>query len=67
MRRDRFLRDLRAYCREHALPFRFDERRGKGGHGLVFVGDRFTTVQTELTPSRIESILKQLALPKDAV
>ena len=67
MRRDRFLRDLRAYCRERSLPFRFDERRGKGGHGVVFVGERFTTVQTELTSGRIESILKQLGLPKDAV
>jgi len=31
------------------------------------VGGRFTMVQTDLTPGRIESILKQLGVAKDAV
>jgi len=44
-----------------------DAGRGKGGHGIVTVGVKFTTVQTELSEGRIESILKQLGLPKDAV
>ena len=61
------LADLKAYCRREKLAFRFDGRRGKGGHGTVFVADRFTTVQADLTPGRIEAILKQLGLPKDAV
>ena len=67
VKRDVFLRDLRRYCKAQGLSFAFDARHGKGGHGRVTVGDRFTTVQTELTPGRVESILKQLGLPKDAV
>lgn len=67
MKRDAFLRSLRRYCRDNGLAFAFDPRAGKGGHGRVTVGDRFTTVQTDLTPGRIESLLKQLGLPKDAV
>ena len=67
MKRDAFLRDLRSYCRDKGLVFDFTPSKGKGGHGRVRVGERFTTVQTDLTPGRIESILKQLGLPKDAV
>ncbi len=67
MTRDAFLRDLRRYCRKAGLEFSFDARRGKGGHGVVYVGSRFTTVQSDLSQGRIESILKQLGLPKDAV
>jgi hypothetical protein len=65
--RDSFLRDLRRYCRRNGLIFEWDPRRGKGGHGIVSVEGRFTTVQTDLTPGRIEAILKQLGLPKDAL
>jgi hypothetical protein len=67
IRRDAFLRDLKKYCRKNGLAFEWDAGRGKGGHGIVTVGVRFTTVQTELSEGRIESILKQLGLPKNAV
>lgn len=67
MRRDAFLRDVKRYCRSNGLAFGWDARKGKGGHGRLTVGERFTTVQTELTEGRIQSILKQLGLPKDAV
>lgn len=67
MRRDAFLRDLRAHCRKAGLAYAFDARAGKGGHGVVTVEGRRTTVQTTLTPGRAEAILKQLGLPKDAL
>ena len=67
MNRDAFLRDLRRYCRKNGLTFEWAPARGKGGHGRVWVGERFTTVQSDLTPRLIETILKQLGLPKDAV
>ena len=67
MKRDGFLRDLKRYCRNNDLHFAWDARKGEGGHGRVTVGEGFTTVQTELTEGRIQSILKQLGLPKDAV
>lgn len=67
MNRDAFIRELRKYCRKNSLAFSWNARHGKGGHGRVTVGEKFTTVQTDLTPGRIESILKQLGLPKDAI
>lgn len=67
MKRDVFLRNLKRYCKAHGLAFDFDPRHGKGGHGRVTVDGRFTTVQTELKPLHIQTILKQLGLPKDAV
>lgn len=67
MKRDRFLRDLKGYCRKNGLTYAWDAGRGKGSHGTVFVGPDFTTVQVELSEGRIEAILKQLGLPKDAI
>lgn len=67
MNRDAFLRDLRRYCRKNGLAFEWNPRHGKGGHGEIGVSGRYTTVQTNLTEGRIESILKQLGLPKNAV
>lgn len=47
--------------------FRLDEARGKGGHAVVWVGERRTTVQSDLNESRVERILKQLGLDKNAL
>lgn len=67
MDREAFIRRLRRYCRRENLSFSWDPRTGKGGHGRVTVQGRFTTVQTDLTPGRVETILKQLGLPKDVI
>ena len=56
--RDGFLRDLRHFCRKTGRTFDWKASRGKGGHGIVTVDERFTTVQSSLTKGRIESILK---------
>lgn len=66
MKRDAFISDLRRYCRKNGRDFSWSAKRGKGGHGVVTVDGKWTTVQTDLTEGRIESILKQLGLPKDA-
>jgi hypothetical protein len=65
--RDSFLRELRRYCRKTGRSFEWIAVRGKGGHGIVKVDDLSTVVQTTLRPLHIETILKQLGLPKDAV
>jgi len=65
--RDGFLRALRRYCRKNGMFFRLDEARGKGGHAVVWVGERRTTVQSDLNESRVERILKQLGLDKNAL
>lgn len=67
VRRDAFLRDLSRYCRKNGLSYEWTARRGKGGHGIVTVDGVSTTVQTDLKEGRIERLLKQLNLPKDAV
>ena len=48
-KRDKFIAELRDEARSGGLPFRAETWRGKGGHMMVFVGDRLTTV-----PSRDE-------------
>jgi hypothetical protein len=67
--RNQFLRALRNYCKAQGLPKpAFDATHGKGGHGEVSIGDRFTTIPSgELKKGTKEGILKQLGLPKDAV
>lgn len=67
MNRATFLRDLKAYCRTAGLEFRFDAAHGKGGHGRVYVGEKFTTVKSgEISNTLKQVMLKQLDLPKDA-
>jgi antitoxin HicB len=44
-KRDRFIAELRDGCRRQGLPFRIEYRRGKGGHAMVWVGERFTTLR----------------------
>ena len=67
--RDQFLRALRTYCRANGLETpRFDPRHGKGGHGRITIGQRFTVIPSgELKTGTCEAILKQLGLPKSAV
>jgi hypothetical protein len=68
MKREAFLRALKAYAKVNGLVFDWDATRGKGGHGIVTVGEHFTTVPSgELKTGLKFGILKQLHLPRDAV
>ena len=40
-----FIRRAREYARNTGQSFRFDPTHGKGSHGRVYIGSRFTTVQ----------------------
>lgn len=62
MTRKQFLRKLRKIARDRGLEFSVDTARGAGSHYIVTVGDRRTTVQSDLNPRRIERIMKQLGL-----
>ncbi len=67
MNRAAFLRDLKAYCRSAGIEYSYDPSQGKGGHGRVYAGDRFTTVKSgEISNTMKQVMLKQLDLPKDA-
>ena len=62
-KRDKFIADLRDEARKRGLSFRAEKWRGKGGHMMVFIGDRLITVPSrEIDPKTARKIRKQLGL-----
>ena len=60
-----FIRHVRKLGRERGGSVRFDSRQGKGSHGRLYYGERFTTVKDrkkELSEGLRTSMLKQLGL-----
>lgn len=59
------LRRLRAYAKRHDLDFEFDASHGKGSHGRITIGGRFTTVKHgEFGPGMLGKVLKDLGINK---
>ncbi len=64
MKREQFLRLLRAEAKRLNLEFRLDKSAGKGSHYRVRVGGHVSTVQSgELTPFHVRKIRMDLGLP----
>jgi|ERR1700730_16862043 hypothetical protein len=62
-KRDRFIAEIRNEARAKGLSFRVDYRKGKGGHAMVYVGDKLTTLPSrEIDPKTARKIRKQLGL-----
>jgi hypothetical protein len=62
-KRDRFIAELRDAAKVRRLRFRVETWRGKGGHAMVWVGDKVTTVPSrEIDPKTARKIRKQLGL-----
>jgi hypothetical protein len=62
-KRDRFIRELRQRAGERGLKIREQKWRGKGGHTMVWVGDKVTTLPSrEIDPKTARKILKALGL-----
>ena len=62
-KRDRFISELRNEARARGLSFRVETWRGKGGHAMVFVGDKLTTVPSrEIDPKTARKIRRALGL-----
>jgi len=62
-----FIRRARRYARSNGLDYRFEPTRGKGSHGRLWVGDRFTTVRHgELKPGTLRNMLRQLRIMKES-
>ncbi len=56
-----FVRRARKFARKTGQTFRYDSAHGKGSHGRLYVGGRFTTVQQgELSKGMLAAMLKQL-------
>ena len=61
-----FIRRARGHAKRTSQAFSFDARRGKGSHGVLYVGDRRTVVKYgELKPGTLRSMLRQLGIPKE--
>lgn len=62
-KRDRFIAGLREDAEKKGLPFRVEKGRGKGGHAMVWVGNRFSTLPSrEIDPKTARKIRKSLGL-----
>ena len=66
MTRDELIRRLRRLSREKGLAFDVDQRRGKGGHWMVQLGDRRQPVPQakggDLPTGTLRSILRNFGL-----
>ncbi len=60
-KRSRFVAEIRQEAKARGLPFRIDTGRGKGGHAILWVGERFTTLPSrEIDPKTARKIRKAL-------
>lgn len=62
MNRDKLIRELRKYAKDHDLVFEVDKRSGKGSHYIVTIGEKSTTVQSDINEQRAVRIKKQLGV-----
>ncbi len=63
-----FIRRIRKIARERGVQVRFDSRRGKGSHGRLYYGNRFTTVKDrkkEIGPGLLRKMRADLGLKPD--
>lgn len=60
-KRDRFIAELRKEAKARGLPIKVETWRGKGGHAMVTVGDKVTTLPArEIDPKTARKIRKAL-------
>ena len=60
-----FVRRMRKLGHRTDVQVRFDPRPGKGSHGRLYYGCRFTTVKDrtkEISPGLLHDMLRQLGL-----
>jgi mRNA interferase HicA len=62
-----FERKVRGIGRKRGIPVSFDAGHGKGSHGRLYYGARFTTLKDrrkEIGPGLLSAMLAQLGLTK---
>ena len=63
-----FIRKIKKSGRKNKVPVEFDVRRGKGSHGTLTYGERFTIIRNakdELKTGTLQAMLDQLGLTID--
>jgi len=62
-----FERKIRRIGRQRGIPVSFDSSHGKGSHGRLYYGSRFTTLKDrrkEIGPGLLKAMLDQLGLTR---
>ena len=65
MKGSEFLRRVERVARDRGIEVQFVARRGKGSHGTLYYGEKFTIVRNpkdELKSGTLHGMLKQLGL-----
>jgi predicted RNA binding protein YcfA (HicA-like mRNA interferase family) len=68
MNGNEFERQLKKLGRSRGVTVAFDGSRGKGSHGRIYFGDRFTTLKDrkkEIGPGLLKAMLNQLGLTRE--
>ena len=63
-----FEKRVRGVGRRLGVPISFDREHGKGSHGRLYFGDRFTTLKDrkkEIGPGLLKAMLDQLGLTRE--
>jgi hypothetical protein len=62
-----FIRRVRKIARAQGVPVRFEARSGKGSHGRLYYGERFTTLKDrkqEIGPGLLHKMLADLGISR---
>ena len=67
MKAGEFVRRIRRLAKDRGIACRFEPRKGKGSHGRLYYGDRFTTVKDrdqEVGAGLLSAMLSELGLTR---
>jgi mRNA interferase HicA len=62
-----FVKRVRDYAKANNIAFGYDPAHGKGSHGRLYLGSRFTTVKDlrkEIGPGLLNAMLGQIGIAK---
>ena len=68
MNGEEFIRRVKTAGKTHDVPVHFETHHGKGSHGRLYYGKRFTTVKDrkkELGKGLLAAMLRQLGLTRE--
>lgn len=70
MKGSEFIKRIRKYGKLHSIGVKWVIERGKGSHGTLYLGHRYTIVRNpkdELKTGTFNAMLKQLGLKKEDI
>ena len=65
---DEFVKRVKRLGRERGVVVRFSSRKGKGSHGRLHYGNRFTTVKDlrkEISQGLLAAMVRQLGISRE--